>query len=109
MSAAWPVLCGRAAKSGHELTDFQVGHRRARRIFERARLSTLLRWVTYLVILAGAAALYAGYNPPLVATYWPAAAPLAQQIHGYLPAALTGAPAAPTAPPAVPSRPPVSV
>ena len=72
-------------------------------------MSAWLRWAGYLVILAGAAALYAGYDPPLVATYWPAAAPFAQQIHGYLPVALTGAPAAPSAPPAAPSRPPVSV
>jgi len=71
--------------------------------------AALLRWVTYLVILAGAAALYAGYNPPLVATYWPAAAPFALQIHGYLPAALTGAPATASAPPAPPPRPPVTV
>src|ERR1700678_124290 len=62
----------------------------------------------YLVILAGAGAFYAGYNPPLVATYWPAAAPFAQQIHGYLPAALTGAPAAASAP-AAPPRPPATV
>jgi multidrug efflux system membrane fusion protein len=62
----------------------------------------------YIVILAAAAALYAGYNPPLVTAYWPAAAPLAQQIHGYLPAALTGAPAAANAP-AAPPRPPVTV
>jgi multidrug efflux system membrane fusion protein len=68
--------------------------------------AALLRWATYILILAAAAALYAGYNPPLVATYWPAAAPFAKQIHGYLPAALTGAPATASAPP---SRPPVTV
>ena len=72
-------------------------------------MSALIRWATYLVILAGAAALYGGYNPPLVAAYWPAAAPAAQQIHGYLPTALTGAPVAAGATPAAPTRPPVSV
>jgi RND family efflux transporter MFP subunit len=61
------------------------------------------------VILAGAAALYAGYNPTLVASYWPAAAPLAQQIRGYLPASMTGTPAAASGMPAPPPRPPVSV
>jgi multidrug efflux system membrane fusion protein len=80
----------------------------AARLIGYSENAALLRWVTYLVILAAAGALYAGYNPPLVAAYWPAAAPLAKQIHGYLPAALTGAPVAASAP-AAPPRPPVTV
>ena len=69
----------------------------------------MLRRAAYVVILVSAVAFYAGYNPPLVATYWPAATPLAQQIHGYLPAALTAPPATTSAPSAPPGRPPVSV
>jgi RND family efflux transporter MFP subunit len=67
--------------------------------------------VTYVVVIAMIAALYAGYNPAGVAAYWPAAGPYAKQIHDLLPAAITGQPpptAAGTAP-AAPPRPPVSV
>jgi RND family efflux transporter MFP subunit len=74
-------------------------------------LSGFTRFVTYVVVIAMIAALYAGYNPSGVAAYWPAAAPYANQIHDILPAVITGAPP-PTATgmaPVAPPRPPVSV
>ena len=55
-------------------------------------MSGFTRFVTYLVVIAMIAALYAGYNPVGVAAYWPAAAPYAKQIHDLLPTAITGQP-----------------
>jgi RND family efflux transporter MFP subunit len=74
-------------------------------------LSGFTRFVTYGVVIAMIAALFAGINPAGVAAYWPAAGPYAKQIHDLLPAAIVGqAPqAAATAAPAAPPRPPVSV
>jgi RND family efflux transporter MFP subunit len=72
-------------------------------------LSAATSGVTFIVVVAGAATLFAGYKPALVASYWPAAEPFANQIHAYLPASLTGAPAPAASAPAPPPRPPVSV
>ena len=74
-------------------------------------MSGFTRFVTYLVVIAMIAALYAGYNPAGVAAYWPAAGPYATQIHDLLPAAIVGQPpqAAAAAAPAAPPRPPVSI
>jgi RND family efflux transporter MFP subunit len=104
--SAAPRICTTRRPANEELAEFEAPSPRGQSGY--LENAALLRWATYIVILAVAAALYAGYDPSLVATYWPAAAPLAQQIHGYLPAALTGAPAAASAP-AAPPRPPVTV
>jgi RND family efflux transporter MFP subunit len=75
-------------------------------------LSVLLRLVGYVVAAGLAITLYGGYKPSLVVAYWPAAAPYAERLHGYFPAALVGEPpgsAAASAAPAMPPRPPVSV
>ena len=72
-------------------------------------MSGFTRFVTYLVVIAMIAALYAGYNPAGVAAYWPAAGPYAAQIHDLLPAAIVGQPPQAAAAPAAPSRPPVSI
>ena len=77
----------------------------------RMRLSVLLRLVKYGLVLIVIAGLYAAYDPKMVEANWPAAAPLARVWHGYLPAAIVGAPA-PTgsaAAPVIQPRPPVSV
>jgi len=71
-------------------------------------LSIVVRGISWAVVVAAAAAAYGAYDPAFVAARWPAAAPLAQKLHEYLPAALTGKPPA-AAQAAVAPRPPVSV
>ena len=64
--------------------------------------------ITYGVLAIVAVALIAGYNPGLVASIAPRAAPLAQSIHDALPAALVGG-ANPSVAAVAPARPPVTV
>ena len=71
-------------------------------------MSRVVTGVSWAVVAVAAATVYAAWDPDFVAARWPAAAPFARQVHGYLPAALTGPPAA-QAQPAAPPRPPVSV
>ena len=71
-------------------------------------MSIVVRGISWAVVVAAAAAAYGAYDPAFVAARWPAAAPLAQKLHEYLPAALTGKPPA-AAQAAVAPRPPVSV
>src|SRR5579862_9718862 len=52
------------------LAQQPVGVAAGRAYFRRLRLAALLRRAAYVVILASAAAFYAGYDPRSVTTYW---------------------------------------
>ena len=69
---------------------------------------SVARVLIYAVVVAGAAAVAGGMNPAFVASVAPAAAPLAEAIHGRLPTALVGGAASANVP-AVVTRPPVTV